>query len=97
LTREGDATIRILKLDELADRYQGHVRTNLLPSIETVEEHIAAGRLAPARSRWNKLLADTLATGSEFSAFTWYALQQLVDPAYQTTHRLASPPRPGAS
>jgi hypothetical protein len=59
-TEEGDATVRILKLDELADRMQGHVRTRLLPSIEEMEGHIEAGRMAAAHKRWNQLLDDNL-------------------------------------
>jgi hypothetical protein len=94
LTPEGDATLRILKLGDLADRYQGHVRTRLLSSIETIEEHLANGRVTAASGRWNQLLADTLAPSSEFAAFTWYALKALIDPILLARHGLASP-RPG--
>ena len=95
LTDEGQATIDILKLGELADRMQGHVRTRLLPSIEEVEQHLTAGRSKEAHDRWNRLLADNLAPKAEWSAFTWHALGHLVPDTYRIHHVLASPQRPG--
>jgi len=94
-TEEGDATVRILKLEELADRVQGHVRTRLLPSIEEIEAHISAGRLAEAHKRWKQLLDDNLASTSELSAFTWQALALLVPEGYRRAHGLAALPKPG--
>lgn len=95
LTDEGSATIAILKLGELAGRVQGHVRTLLLPSIEEVEQHLAADRVTEAHRRWNRLLADSFAPEAEWSAFTWHALRYLVPPSYRAQHQLADPPRPG--
>lgn len=96
LTDEGHATIEILQLRELAGRVQGHVRTRLLPSIEEVEGHLAAGRAAEAHQRWNQLLADSFTPEAEWSAFTWHALRHLVPDAYRAQHQLADPPSPGA-
>jgi hypothetical protein len=96
-TEEGDATVRILKLDELADRMQGHVRTRLLPSIEEMEAHLSAGRVAEAHKRWKQLLDDNLAPMSELTAFTWQALAFLVPENYRRRHGLAAPRKPGAS
>ena len=96
LSDVGDATIRILKLDELADRAQGHVRERLLPSIEEVEQHLKAGRTREAHSRWARFLKDCLASSAEWSAFTWHALEHLVVRNYRRRHQLSEPPRPGA-
>lgn len=96
LTEEGCATIAILKLDELAGRLQGHVRTRLLPSIEEVEGHLAKGRRPAARRRWKKLLQDNLAPDAELSAFTWYALGPLTREEFRTQHGFAAIERPGA-
>ncbi|WP_434299634.1 HNH endonuclease [Corallococcus exiguus] len=96
LTVEGSATVAILKLDELADRLQGHVRTRLLPSIEEVEAHVAKRRRPAARQRWKKLLENNLVPEAEFSAFTWYALGHLVREDYRILHGLAALERPGA-
>ncbi|MBZ4416717.1 hypothetical protein [Myxococcus sp. RHSTA-1-4] len=96
LTDEGDATIAVLKLGELADRAQGHVRTKLLPSVEEMEEHLSAGRVQSAHRRWTRLLEDNLAPAAPLSAFTWHALHYLVPAAYRRQHGLADPTRPGA-
>jgi len=95
-TEEGNATIAILKLGELADRAQGHVRGSLLPSIEEVEQHLGAGRIQDAHKRWNRLLKERLAPSAELSAFTWHALHHLVSDAYRLQHGLAAPAKPGA-
>jgi hypothetical protein len=95
-TEEGSATIRILKLGELAEDVQEHVRTRLLPSIEEMKAHIRAKRLAAARTRWNRLLEDNLAPRCTLSAFTWQALAVLVPEAYRRKYGLKRPPRPGA-
>lgn len=96
LTEEGQATIDILKLGELTERAQGHVRKQLLPSIEEVEQHLGAGRIQEAHRRWKRLLEDTLSPLAEWSAFTWHALGHLVPESYRARHKLAAPPRPGA-
>jgi hypothetical protein len=96
LTDEGTATIEILKLGELADRVQGHVRTVLLPSIEEVEQHLATGRTREAYRRWQGLLGENLAPSAQWSAFTWHALRHLVADEYRKRHGLAEPTRPGA-
>lgn len=46
LTEEGRETIAILKLDELAGRAQGHVREQLLPSIEEAAQPPGPGSCA---------------------------------------------------
>jgi hypothetical protein len=96
LTEEGRATITILKLGELAGRAQGHVRTKLLPSIEEIEQHLAAGRTREAHKRWGRFLAENLSPSAEWTAFTWHALDHLVPVDYRRQHRLAEPTRPGA-
>ena len=96
LTEEGRATIAILKLDELAGRAQGHVRYQLLPSIEEVEQHLAADRTKEAHKRWNRFLTNNLSPSAEWTAFTWHALKHLVPIAFRQQHQLAEPTRPGA-
>ena len=96
LTEKGRATIVILKLEELAERAQGHVRTCLLPSIEEVEQHLAAGRITQAHRRWKRFLDDNLAPSAEWSAFTWHALGYLVPEHYRRQYNLVAPTRPGA-
>ncbi|AEI67211.1 hypothetical protein [Corallococcus macrosporus] len=95
LTDEGRATIEILQLSELAGRAQGHVRS-LLPIIEEVEQHLAAGRIPEAHKRWNQLIADSFTPEAQWSAFAWHALRHLVPPSYRAQHQLADPRRPGA-
>lgn len=96
LTEEGRETIAILKLDELAGRAQGHVRYQLLPSIEEVEQHLADRRPQAAHKRWNRFLKDNLSTSAAWTAFTWCALDHLVPRQYRQQHQLAEPTRPGA-
>ncbi|WP_002625449.1 HNH endonuclease [Cystobacter fuscus] len=96
LTEKGEATIEILKLEELAGRAQGHVIDALLPSIEEVEQHLGASRVLQARQRWQRFLEDSLSPRAEWTAFTWHALAYLVPVAYRLQHGLAVPPRPGA-
>jgi hypothetical protein len=95
LTDEGNATIDILQLGELAGRAQEHVR-KLLIVIEEVERHLSAGRTADAHRLWKRLLTASLAPTSEMSAFTWRALRYLVRDSYRRQHKLAAPKRPGA-
>jgi len=96
LTDKGSATIAILKLEELAERAQGHVRTCLLPSIEEVEQHLTAGRIQQAHRRWKRFLEDNLAPSAEWSAFTWHALGYLVPDHYRRQYNLVALTRPGA-
>ena len=71
----GQATIDVLKLSELADEVEDHLRTVVLRSLEEIETHFAAGRTAAGAARWKKLLAGTLAPNSDLSAATWCALE----------------------
>jgi hypothetical protein len=96
LTEEGRATIEILKLDELAGRAQGHVRYQLLPSIEEVEQHLKDGRTQQAHRRWKRFLENNLSPSAEWTAFTWHALDHLVPVDYRRQYTLAEPTRPGA-
>jgi hypothetical protein len=95
LTEEGRATIDILRLEELAGRMQGHVIKVLLPSIEEVEQHLAAGRITEAHRRWKCFLEDNLSPSAELTAFTWHALEHLVPVHYRNKHKLVAPTRPG--
>lgn len=94
LTDRGRATIAILKLAELADLVEHHLRVAVLPSLEEVEGHIAAGRIPEAVARWQKLLVNTLAANSEFAAATWCALQEWIPATVRRQHGLADPTRP---
>ncbi|MFE8605668.1 HNH endonuclease family protein [Archangium violaceum] len=96
IVEEGRATIEILKLDELAGRAQGHVRYQLLPSIEEVEQHLKDGRTQQAHRRWKRFLEDNLSPSAEWTAFTWHALDHLVPVDYRRQYTLAEPTRPGA-
>jgi hypothetical protein len=94
LTDRGTATIAILKLAELADHIEHHLRIAVLPSLEEVEGHVAAGRLPEAVARWQKLLDKTLAANSPFAAATWCALEEWMPAAHRRQHGLADPVRP---
>lgn len=94
LTNRGRATIAILKLAEPADLVEHHLRVAVLPSLEEVEGHVAAGRVPEAAARWQKLLVNTLAASGPFAAATWCALEEWVPAAYRRKHGLADPTRP---
>ncbi|HRI65662.1 MAG TPA: hypothetical protein PK156_15550 [Polyangium sp.] len=98
ITVQGDATIRILKLKELADAVQDHLKKCVLPSIEEIEKHLGASpkRLKDARERWDKLLANTLAPESELSAATWCALEIWMPAKKRRENGLTEPRRPGS-
>jgi hypothetical protein len=94
-TREGAATIAILKLKELTDAVADHVRTRLLPSIEEIDGHLKFGRWQAAKARWARLLDVTLAPTSPLSGPAWQALSRLMPGAKRAKFGLAEPPRPG--
>ena len=96
LTERGTATIAILKLVELADLVEHHLRVAVLPSLEEVEGHLTAGRRRAATRRWQTLLADTVAPSSPFAAATWCALEQWMPAAKRTQFGLSAPARPKA-
>jgi uncharacterized protein (TIGR02646 family) len=92
----GQATIDVLKLGELADEVEDHLRTVVLPSLEEIEAHFTAGRTAAGAARWKKLLAGTLAPNSDLSAATWCALEIWMPAAKRKRWRLSAPHRPGS-
>jgi hypothetical protein len=95
LTPRGTATIEVLKLVEVADELEHHLRTAILPSLEELEEHFRAGRTAQGAGRWNSLITEVLAHGSPLSAATWCALEIWMPAAERTRLGLAHPRRPG--
>jgi hypothetical protein len=94
ITPRGAATIWVLKLAELADRLEHHLKIAVLPSLEEVEGHIAAGRLPEARTRWLALLDNVLAPSSELAAATWCVLEVWMPAAERAKHGLRAPVRP---
>jgi len=94
LTARGTATIAILKLAEVADLVEHHLRVAVLPSLEEIEGHIAAGRSQETTKRWQALLADTVAASSPFAAATWCALEEWMPAAQRTQFGLSDPVRP---
>jgi hypothetical protein len=95
LTARGQATIDVLRLGEIADEVEHHLRTAVLPSLEEVEEHCSASRKAAGAARWRTLLSDTLAPASPLSAATWCALEIWMPSARRRRWQLSTPRRPG--
>lgn len=95
LSKRGWETIDVLKLGEIADEIEHHLRTAVLPILEEIEAHFAARRAAAGTRRWKQLLADTLAPHSPMSAATWCALEIWMPAAKRRQWRLPAPPRPG--
>ncbi|MBT9561228.1 MAG: hypothetical protein IV100_34860 [Myxococcales bacterium] len=94
-TQRGTDTIAILRLDELSDRAQSHVRRALLPSVEEILGHLSSGRIADALSRW-KTLSNTIIDDpmAEWRSLSWCALHQLIPAARRIAAGLAMPGRP---
>lgn len=95
LTPRGTKTIGILKLDEIADELENHLRTAVLPSLEELEGHFRAGRRAKGTARWKTLLTNVLAPGSPLSAATWCALEIWMPATQRNRLGLEHPRRPG--
>ena len=85
----------MLRLGEIADEVEHHLRTAVLPSLEEIEAHLLAGRKAAGTARWKTLLADTVGPTSPLSAATWCALEIWVPAAKRRRWRLPAPSRPG--
>jgi hypothetical protein len=94
LTPRGVATIAILKLAELADELEHHLRIAVLPSLEELEAHLDAGRRREAKTRWQTLLDNTLAKTSPLAAATWCALEVWMPAAQRAQFGLGAPVRP---
>lgn len=92
-TPRGDATIKILKLAELADDVDMHLAHSVLPSLEEVEQHLAGGRRRQAARRWAALL-ELLDPVNPLTAATWCALERWMPPSQRRLHGLADPKRP---
>jgi hypothetical protein len=97
-TDRGKATVQILKLYELGDFIQDHLKKCVLPSIEEIEKHLGAlpKRKKDAQERWDKLLANTLAPESKLSAATWCALEIWMPKKKRKENGLSEPRRPGS-
>ena len=93
LTERGRATIRILKLDELADELQLHLVDHVLQGVTDVEQHMRGGRTRQAQDRWRAVLR-LLEPDRSFTAATWCALTVWMDDARRTTWNLDPLPRP---
>lgn len=95
LTPKGRATIEILKLEENLEIIQDHVANHLVARVDTVREHLAAGRSGAAAQAWQTLLNDTVANPKdELRGPTWWALQELLPEAERVAAGLAAVPRP---
>jgi hypothetical protein len=93
LTPRGEATIAILKLDELADDVNMHLVGQVLPSIEEIEQHLEGRRRQQATRRWNALLA-ILEPDRPLTTASWCALERWMPPDQRRDHGLAEPRRP---
>lgn len=94
LTDKGKATIKILRLEELADDVGNHVRDNVLPRARSVCAAIDAGHHRRARRLWRELAGDVARSDSALAGPTWNALDFLVDSARRTDAKLPPLPRP---
>jgi hypothetical protein len=93
LTERGRATIKILKLTELADEVQQHLVDHVLPKIEEVEQHLRGKRTKQAAASWQSVLA-LLEPDRSLTAATWCALSHWTDAAELAAAKLPAPPRP---
>ena len=93
LTDPGEATIQVLKLDELADDVQSHLNVAVLPSIEEIEQHLKAERFDDARRRWGRV-CELLDPRESLTCATWCALEQWMPAAKRTRFGFREPPRP---
>lgn len=94
LTPEGDATIRVLRLDLLADDVTGHVRDNCLARAATICEHVDAGRHVDALQAWRALGRDVARADCHLAGPTWNALHFLVEARRRARANLPDLPRP---
>lgn len=95
-TARGEATIRILKLTELADRVQAHLVRTVLPSIEEIEQHLRHDRVEEARARWATLLELALRPDEPFTAAAWCGLSEWLPDEARRPWGLSDPPRPAS-
>jgi len=95
LSARGWETIEVLRLGELADEIEHHLRTAVLPSLEEVEAHFLAGRKVAGMARWKALLAGVLGPASPLSAATWCAIEHWMPASRRRRWRLPAPRRPG--
>ncbi|XXT23892.1 hypothetical protein WME94_20355 [Sorangium sp. So ce429] len=93
-TTEGDATIRVLRLDLLADDVADHIRDNCLARASSICEHVDAGRSLEALNAWNALGRDVARSGCHLAGPTWNALHFLVEAHRRTKAKLPDLPRP---
>ena len=94
ISPRGDATIKILRLDELADEVRDHLVEAVLPSIEEIEKHFRGDRRADGAHRWATLLATALARSAQFVAATWCGIDAWMAAAARRAWDLPDPPRP---
>lgn len=93
VTSRGAATIKILRLAELADDVQMHLANSVLPSLEEVEQHLEGGRRRLAARRWEALIR-ILEPENPLTAATWCALELWMPQRKRRLHGLADPKRP---
>lgn len=94
LTQEGDATIAVLGLADLADDVGDHLRDNALARTSMVCEKIDVGQFAEAAALWDALTRDLVRSDCHLAGPTWNALHYLVDARRRTTAQLVMPARP---
>jgi hypothetical protein len=94
LTPRGNVTIKVLRLEDLADDVGDHVRDNLLAHTESVCAHVDAGQHATAAAEWRTLVRDVAGSRCQLAGPTWNALHYLVDQNRRKVANLPIPPRP---
>jgi hypothetical protein len=90
----GEATIRVLQLDALADDIADHVRDNALSRTDAICADIDAGRYGVALAAWNAVGRDLAGSKCNLAGPTWNALHFLVDQARRAQAGLPPLARP---
>ncbi len=94
ITAAGEATIKVLQLQMLADDVGDHVRDHLLARTESVCAHVDGGRHPRALAEWRAIGRDLVRSSCALAGPTWNALHYLVDAPRRAAATLPIPPRP---
>lgn len=94
LTPKGEATIKVLHFDNLADDVGDHIRDNVLARTESVCAHVDAGRHTTALAEWRAIGRDLVRSACHLAGPTWNALHFLVDQPWRASASLVLPARP---
>lgn len=91
----GERTIDVLQLLDLADEVDGYLNCHVLSRVDTVEGHVASGRLASAQQEWATLVNDLVDDPkAQYRAATWCALDRWMPSSSRTHYGLAQLTRP---